>query len=77
MAEYEKLTPEVIARVVGEGGYHTRLSIARKLGRDKTTYLIYVIDQGASRGLYRKVLMNDQIGEFWCYTVEPELPMMF
>jgi hypothetical protein len=70
MPEYEKLTAEQVARIVGQGGLHTRLSIARELGRDKTTYLISIIDLGAAQGLYKKVLMTDGIGEFWAYTVD-------
>jgi len=77
MPEYVKLTPELIAGIVGQGGYHTRLSIARELGRDKTTYLISIIDLGASRGLYNKILISDSIGEYWCYTVESDQPPLF
>jgi len=68
MPEYEKLTPGLIARVVGQGGLHTRLSIARQLNRSKTTYLNSIIDRGAKEGLYYRVWMEDTIGGFWAYT---------
>ncbi len=73
--EYQKLTSRLIADLVNTGGFWTRLSIARRLNRKKTTYLIGIIDQGAADGLYKKLLMNDGIGDFYCYTNEPELEL--
>lgn len=45
------VTPEEIARVVGQGGYWSRGDIARGLGREKTTYIINRIEMAVRMGL--------------------------
>lgn len=67
------VNPITVTQVVATGGYWTRLDIAKKLGRKKTSHVMNQIEIAAALGYIKRVWMNDGIRDCWMYTVEPEL----
>lgn len=70
MPDRNVLSPELVADVVGQGGYWSRKMIADALDRAKSTYLVYNVEEAVKRHLINKVWSNDGINDCWMYTTE-------